>query len=135
MTYKPKNNIMWDLWFLEDKDDYHCFYLQSRPSNDPLTKHLQYVSIGHAVSKDLKEWTELGTVLKPGKKGEWDDYAIRTGSVIKKGKRFYMYYTGRNHKEKNVQRIGLAISNDLINWRKHEGNPILEADKRSMESM
>ena len=43
-------------------------------------------------------------------------------------------YTGVSKAEKGlVQRIGLAVSEDLIHWKKHSGNPILEADGRWYE--
>ena len=46
-----------------------------------------------------------------------------------------MFYTGRNKNPdiKWIQKIGLAISDDLINWKKHENNPILEADNKIYE--
>lgn len=41
-----------------------------------------------------------------------------------------MFYTGRNknHDVEWIQKIGVAISDDLINWKKYKNNPILEAD-------
>lgn len=135
MGEHPKGKFLWDLWFIKDKGKYHTFYLQAKKTKDPEKRHNAKVSIGHAVSEDLKKWKKLPTALKPGRKGNWDDIALWTGSVIKRGKKYYMFYTGRNSK-KNVmwiQKIGLAISNDLINWKKFEGNPILEADKRYYE--
>jgi hypothetical protein len=32
-----------------------------------------------------------------------------------------------------IQRIGLAVSDDLMTWRKHPGNPVIEADGRWYE--
>lgn len=134
-VFSLKNKFLWDLWFIKDKGNYHVFYLQSKRTRSPEKRHDNNVSIGHAVSKDLKKWRELPVALKPGKKGDWDDLSLWTGSVIKKGKKYYMFYTGRNRGrgEKFIQKIGLAVSDDLINWKKHERNPILEADKKYYE--
>lgn len=45
-----------------------------------------------------------------------------------------MLYTGINRAEGGlIQRIGLAVSDDLLTWRKHPGNPVLEADGRWYE--
>jgi beta-fructofuranosidase len=42
-----------------------------------------------------------------------------------------MLYTGINRSEGGlIQRIGLAVSDDLVTWRKHAANPVLEADPR-----
>jgi beta-fructofuranosidase len=47
-----------------------------------------------------------------------------------------MLYTGINHSEHGlIQRIGLATSDDLIHWRKHPQNPLLEADGRWYEQL
>ena len=42
-----------------------------------------------------------------------------------------MLYTGINRKERGlIQRIGLAVSDDLVHWDKHPANPVMEADPR-----
>lgn len=128
--FSPKNKFLWDFWLLRDNGVYHAFYLQSRKTKDPEERHNAHVSIGHAVSQDLKHWHEQSTALQPGKKGSWDDLALWTGSVIKKGSTYYLFYTGRNSNRERmwVQKIGLAYSNDLLHWKKAKENPLLEAD-------
>lgn len=130
--YGVKGRYLWDLWFIKSKGEYHVFYLQSRKTKNPEERHDAHVSIGHAISKDLVNWKKLPTPLRPGKKGEWDDLALWTGSIIKKGKTYYLYYTGRKKDENQwwIQRIGLATSQDLVHWQKYDKNPILEADPR-----
>jgi beta-fructofuranosidase len=45
-----------------------------------------------------------------------------------------MLYTGISRADGGlIQRIGLAVSGDLVTWRKHSGNPVLEADGRWYE--
>jgi beta-fructofuranosidase len=45
-----------------------------------------------------------------------------------------MFYTGLCRAEKGlVQRIGLAVSTDLVHWERHPGNPLLEVDTRWYE--
>ncbi|MBU0907533.1 MAG: glycoside hydrolase family 68 protein [Nanoarchaeota archaeon] len=132
--YSPKGRYLWDPWLVKHKNYYHAFYLQS-PRNCPYKKrHDNKVSIGHAVSSDLINWKTLPTALTPGKKGEWDDFTLWTGAILKKDKKVYMFYTGRNSKSKHIQKIGLATSTDLINWKKHPNNPLIRADKRYYET-
>jgi len=128
-AYHPKGKSLWDLWFLKDKKGFDVFYLQNNKAIAAKDRH-DGVSIGHAFSKDLINWKEVSTVLEPGKKGEWDDLSLWTGSAIKKGKKYYMFYTGRNSKKNNewVQKIGLAISKDKLKWERYDKNPVLEAE-------
>jgi beta-fructofuranosidase len=126
--FSPRKKWLWDSWFVVNKDKYHVFYLQSKKFKNSERRH-DYSSIGHAVSKDLKSWEEIGLALGKGEKDSWDDLALWTGSVIKKDGRWYMFYTGRGKKDRLVQKIGLAISDDLVSWEKVD-NFVLEVDGR-----
>ncbi len=132
-TYSPPGMFLWDPWFIKYKNRFHMFHLQAERTEDPESRHDNNVSIGHAVSDDLANWEQRPTALHPGKENEWDDLSLWTGSVIRKGRKFYMFYTGRNRRQRTVQRIGLATSHDLDNWKKHPLNPILEADNLRYE--
>lgn len=128
-TYHPKGKLLWDSWFFKKGDEIHVFYLQAKPTDNPYLKHDVVVSIGHAVSRNLVDWTELPTALEPGRGGVWDNLALWTGSVIERDGRYFMFYTGRNSDSDKmwVQKIGAAESTDLIHWEKNPKNPILEA--------
>ncbi len=125
---------MWDFWLIFEPPNYHLFHLRApRSLPDPELRH-NAATIGHAVSTDLRHWTDKGEVIKPGRSGEWDDLSVWTGSVIKSGALYHMLYTGRCHADQGtVQRIGLARSEDLYHWEKHARNPVMEADPRRYE--
>lgn len=130
----PKDKYLWDFWIIEHRGIYHLFYLQApKDLPDPEQRH-GVATVGHAISEDLKFWEEVGTALEPGPPGTWDDRAIWTGSVIEHKGAFYTLYTGTSKAEEGkIERIGLAISTDLIHWEKHPANPVLEADPRWYE--
>lgn len=113
---------------------HHVFYLQApRSLGDPELRH-HNASIGHAFSADLRSWTVLPDALRPGPPGAWDDLATWTGSVIEHDGHWYMLYTGISQADDGlIQRIGLAVSEDLVTWRKHPANPVIEADGRWYE--
>jgi beta-fructofuranosidase len=131
MALRLPDKWVWDFWFARDRSEHHIFYLQApRSLGRPELRH-KNASIGHAVSTDLRSWSVLPDALHPGPAGSWDDLATWTGSVIDHEGRWYMLYTGISRAEQGlIQRIGLAVSDDLVQWRKHQANPVLEADPR-----
>lgn len=97
--------------------EYHLFHLII-PNHD---------YIAHAISKDGLAWRRTKNSIFVGDPGEWDDDMLWTMHVVSKEEKFFMYYTGLQREHKGVNsKIGLAISNDLLNWTKvkHESLPI-----------
>src|SRR6266550_2810843 len=134
MTLRLRDNWLWDFWHVWHGEDCHLFYLQAPRSLSSEELRHHHATIGHAISRDLKNWTVIDDALHPGADGEWDDLATWTGSVIGHKGRWFMLYSGVNRSEGGlVQRIGLATSVDLYRWEKHPANPILEADPRWYE--
>jgi beta-fructofuranosidase len=136
MTLHLADDWIWDFWLVQDRLDYHVFYLQApRSLADPDLRHWN-VSIGHAVSRDLRDWRVLPDALHPSPDaGEaFDNYTTWTGSIIQHEEVWYLFYTGgRRSEEGLIQRIGLATSTDLVRWQKHPENPLIVADPRWYE--
>lgn len=126
---------IWDFWIAQRGAEHHLFYLQApRSLGDPEQRHW-HPTIGHAVSVDLRDWEVLTDALGPGPAGSWDDGTTWTGSVVAVADGSWaMLYTGACRRERClVQRIGLATSDDLVTWRKHPANPVVDADPRWYE--
>jgi beta-fructofuranosidase len=120
---------LWDFWLARDGPDYHLFYLQAPRSLEHESLRHWNASIGHAVSQDLLSWEVLPDALHPGAPGAWDDYSTWTGSVIRHGGLWYLFYTSLSRAEDGrVQRIGAATSEDLIAWERRPENPLITAD-------
>lgn len=136
MALRLEDKWVWDFWFAQDGSDYHVFYLQApRVLKDERLRHW-HTSIGHAISQDMITWQVLPDALKPslGDDRAFDNYTTWTGSIIRNSGIWYMFYTGSNKVEGgHIQRIGLATSNDLVSWKKHPSNPLIEADARWYE--
>lgn len=120
---------VWDFWFADDGELYHLYFLYaSRALHDPDARHYR-ASIGHAVSTDLAEWTQVADALVRSDAPAFDDLATWTGSVVRHPDgTWFLFYTGASlgPDGRNVQRIGYATSPDAITWTK-AGGPVLEA--------
>jgi beta-fructofuranosidase len=104
-----------DVDVLKTGDTYHLFHLV-------LPNHAY---IAHATSTDGLNWKRVPNAIFIGDPDSWDDDMLWTMHVSPdphhKG-RWRMFYTGLCRKESGrVQRIGLAVSNDLYSWHKVEG--------------
>jgi beta-fructofuranosidase len=131
MTLFLDEFFVWDFWLaprLDAREPFHCYFLQApRTLPNPEMRHDQ-ARIGHATSTNLIDWEYHGLILPLGEPGAWDDWTQWTGSVTRHDGRSYLFYTGRSKSEPvNVQRIGLAISDDLYQWTKVPENPVLQA--------
>ncbi|MEL7237443.1 MAG: glycosyl hydrolase [Planctomycetota bacterium] len=115
--FEPRN--IGDVDVLFHDGVFHLFHL-TLPNHD---------FIAHAVSEDGLNWKRTKNALFIGHPGAWDDDALWTMNVSADPDhegRWRMFYTGLSRREKGrIQRIGLAVSDDLETWTKVEdGYPI-----------
>jgi beta-fructofuranosidase len=124
----PAGMFLWDPWFRMVGDKIHMFFLQSPRNNDPDGRHHNKVSIGHAVSSDLKIWQMLTAALLP----QTSEVSLWTGDVFSHNGTHYLFFTTRSPDAFFVQRIGVAMTQDsrLERWQRFNGNPILVADNK-----
>ena len=110
----------WDSWIaaagpvIKEGQTYKMYYLGY---NDPYGQY----GIGLATSLDGKVWQKNPDPVMYGTSG-WERQ-IAAQSILKINGLYYMYYGGQF--QTGEGKIGLAISNDGINWTKYSGNPIL----------
>jgi predicted GH43/DUF377 family glycosyl hydrolase len=81
--------------------------------------------IGYATSSDGINWVKHGIVLTAGPDGGWDSSSIGLGSVLWNGTAYLMWYTGTNGVTHPGGAIGLAVSEDGLNWVRYSDNPVL----------
>lgn len=137
MALRLADRWIWDSWYVWDGDVCHAFYLcASRGLGDPNRRH-RYTNVGHAISKDLTNWTVLPDALSPSDSPAFDSWTTWTGSTIKGDDgRWYMFYTGTSREDGgDVQSIGLAISEDLIGWQKVSNQALVRADQDHYEKL
>ena len=95
MTIAFADQWIWDSWYVRDGDLWHGFFLQAdKALGDPDLRHCN-VSQGHATSRDLVDWTHLGTTFAPAAGPAWDDCTTWTGSVVQGDDGlWHLFYTG-----------------------------------------
>ena len=89
-------------------------------------------SIWLATSKDLKIWRNVqdAPVLDRGPE-EYDKYAVAMNQVIKYKGLYYGYYHASAFQDWHEWSTNVAVSRDLIHWKKYPNNPIVGNDKSS----
>ncbi|WP_119070436.1 hypothetical protein [Aggregatilinea lenta] len=120
MLYRPPDPTLrlWDTWIYREDDTVHLFHLQGREGDVGCT------SIGHATTHDWLHWDTLPPVLAQGHGTAWDAGPLMTGMIVRHEDRYYQFYGAMIDR---IQRIGVAVSDDLVHWEKVGDRPILEA--------
>lgn len=80
-----------------------------------------------ARSPDLRVWTNVQDepVLSLGP-GSYDREMIALNQIVKHNGRYYAYYHGSGTPQKpRLWTTNLAVSTDLVHWKKYSGNPLL----------
>lgn len=119
--FKPVTGKIWDHWIYRDSRTmiYHLFYLYI-PELDVENSW----KVGHATSKDLKEFKEQKIVLEADKKQvHWIDKHLATGSIIDFEGRYAMILTG--HSTVFGEAPCLAWSDDLYDWEFDDSGPLV----------
>lgn len=99
------------------------------------TWHLVYersdAGVWLARSRDLEVWTNVEDrpVLVPGP-DEYDRQLIAVNQVVRHQGRYYAYYHGRGKKPQTWS-TNVAVSTDLVHWKKYPQNPLLADNKSS----
>ncbi len=128
---------IWDSWYAFDGEFYHAFYLHaSRALGDPNRRHRNPI-VGHAMSRDLNEWTVVRDALIVSDSPAFDSWTTWTGSVIQADDgKWWMFYTGTSREDGgDVQTVGAAVSDDLMTWHKLSNQPLVSADSRWYEKL
>ena len=136
MTISRVQDWLWDSWYITAADGVHAFHLMAPKSlGNPDLRHVN-ARVGHSLSNDFVTWQELPDALLPSEAEAFDDLATWTGCVLEHEGQWHMFYTGIEKRTGGaIQRIGHAVSTDLIEWTKLSREPILSADARWYSTM
>lgn len=120
--YRPK-----DFTIIKKDGVYHLFYIRH---SDLLPPWATEVDFGHASSPDLYRWTNHPPVL-PIQPYGWDNAHVWAPHVIEADGLYWMFYTGVSEvpgSYVDTQRMGVAVSTDLMTWNRISSGPIWSND-------
>ena len=81
--------------------------------------------IGLAVSRDLVRWEKWPeNPVIPCVPGTWEANVSTCPAIVKRGDLFCLIYRGMKRLYVE-QKLGLAVSRDLVHWERHPRNPLL----------
>lgn len=85
-----------------------------------------------ATSTDRKIWTNVqdDPVIAMGPEA-YDRHAVAVNQVIKHEGRYYAYYHASAHQPWSDWSTNVAVSTDLVHWKKYPKNPIVSGNKSS----
>lgn len=90
-----------------------------------------------AVSADLKHWDRKGIIM-PANKGAWNTQWTKSGAIVpeKINGKWWMYYLGTSTGPDGVRRdkMGLAVSDDLLHWSDATAAPVLDVHPHAFDS-
>ena len=109
--------------FVVKRDDEYWMYYSGADDN-----HNQRICLAVADVEQPWEFKRVGVVLELGKKGEFDDNWCVLPGLKKVNDKWYLYYSGRDSSNRGLQSfrgIGLAVSNDGVNFQRYSDKPII----------
>lgn len=75
---------------------------------------------------DLSEWHRLDEPVFTWRDGcDWERGGLYKACVIRDGGRWMMFYNAKNEERAWVEQTGLAVSDDLMHWKRCDENPLL----------
>lgn len=85
------------------------------------------IGLAYTDDETLHNWTTLSKPILSWKDGDaWEQGGLYKGCMIEHQGKFYMFYNAKN-KSKWVwnEQIGMAVSNNMIDWERIQDNPVI----------
>ncbi len=82
--------------------------------------------IGLCSSSDLYHWEVGEPVLRPEDGTWWEKGGLYKSYLMKYEGKYYIFYNAKDKTDGDwKERTGVAFSDDLVNWERYKGNPVL----------
>ena len=123
--YAPKGFYLKDFCIIKEKYIYHLFHITGTPGVSCCLPGNE-LWFGHATTKDFIHWDTFEPCFYIDTNG-WDNGHVFAPYVIEASEKYWMFYTGVSID--NTQRIGVATSENLFDWKRIMNQPIIQPDE------
>lgn len=122
--YAPLGFYLKDFCLLEEQGIWHLYHIAGTPGVSCCLPGNE-IWFGHATTRDFQTWETHEPCFFIDARG-WDHGHVFAPYVVKHADRYWMAYTGVA--TDNTQRIGVAISDDLFQWRRASDRPVIRPE-------
>lgn len=93
------------------------------------------IGLAWCEDESLMEWHKLPDPVFSWEDGEaWEQGGLYKACILSIKNKYYMFYNAKTQDERWIEQTGLAVSDDLFHWIRHDGNPILKVTDGSWDS-
>lgn len=83
-------------------------------------------SIGLCYSDDLRAWEPEEPILTPDPSCAWEAGGLYKSWLVEYQGTYYLFYNAKTLTTRPwVEQTGVAMSQDMVTWKRHPGNPVL----------
>jgi len=95
------------------------------------------IGLAWCENDNLLEWNTLSEpILYPGDGMPWEKGGLYKACVFEANGRFYLFYNAKNNTFGSwIEQTGFAVSDDLTNWYRYSGNPVMKVIQDSWQSI
>ncbi len=84
-------------------------------------------AIGLCYGDDLYHWEVQEPILRAEDGMAWEAGGLYKSWLLEHAGTYYLFYNAKNRDRWPwIEQTGVALSNDLVHWERHKGNPVLK---------
>ncbi|WP_409342532.1 hypothetical protein [Paenibacillus sp. MBLB4367] len=122
-----ESNDLYDLPTLKKIDNRYWMVYHAYPSSG-YEEGAAEMGLAWCEDEDLLEWHTLEHPVFSWKEGtDWEKGGLYKACLIEFEEKFYMFYNAKDLTSRGwIEQTGVAVSDNLLHWERHEHNPVLE---------
>jgi predicted GH43/DUF377 family glycosyl hydrolase len=135
-TWMVKNtNNLYELPTLKKIDNKYWLLYHSYPEKGYETGAAK-MGLAWTEDEELLDWHRLPEPVFTWEEGEnWERGGLYKGCLIEEKGIYYLFYNAKNETFSSwKEQTGVAVSSDMFNWKRYEGNPVLRVPDEGWNS-
>ena len=85
------------------------------------------IGLAYTDDESLHSWTRISQPILSWKQGNlWEKHGLYKGCLVEQEGKFYLFYNAKDSENwKWHEQIGMAVSDDLLNWERVGSDPVI----------